>query len=158
MLQISPFLIPIVAILAGCAVAIITTISRNYTRSLEIRERIAMIEKGLVPPPEVDPRGFDRAMARQELYGYHARYRSPGRHRRVGIILMGVGFGLMLLIGSVDHPRDGFGVGGFLVVIGLAFLINGLFESRQEPWVPPASSQGQPGPSNSPTSSSDPHP
>ena len=42
-------------------------------RELEVRERIAMIERGLVPPPEVDPRGFDRAMDRYE------RYRVPRR-------------------------------------------------------------------------------
>ena len=35
-------------------------------RELRIRERIAMIEKGLVPPPEVDPAGFDRAMGRYD--------------------------------------------------------------------------------------------
>ena len=41
---------------------IVLTLSRARVRELEVRERIAMIERGLVPPPEVDPRGFDRAM------------------------------------------------------------------------------------------------
>jgi hypothetical protein len=59
-----PFLIPVVAILAGCAMAIAKTMAAARVRELEIRERIALIERGLVPPPEVDPSGFDRAMAR----------------------------------------------------------------------------------------------
>src|SRR5438105_1099162 len=91
-----PFLIPIVAIIGAFTTAIIATLSRARVRELEIRERIAMIEKGLVPPPEVDPHGFDRAMDRYD------RLRTPGmrprRHRSAGVTLMGVGFGLMVLI------------------------------------------------------------
>jgi hypothetical protein len=120
-----PFLIPIVAIIGSFTYVIVLTLSRARVRELEVRERIAMIERGLVPPPEVDPRGFDHAMDRYDRH----RYRSPGRHRRAGVTLMGVGFGLMLLIGVAgDSMSSGIGVGGFLVVIGLAFFINGLFE------------------------------
>ena len=69
-----------------------------------MRERIAMIERGLVPPPEVDPRGFDRAMSRYDRYASAP----PGRHRRAGVTLMGVGFGLMVLIGVAgESPRRG---------------------------------------------------
>ena len=58
----SPFMIPIVAIVGAFVYAIIQTLAKSRVRELEVRERIAMIERGLVPPPEVDPRGFDRAM------------------------------------------------------------------------------------------------
>ena len=81
-----------------------------------------------MPPPEVDPNAFER-----DLSGRfdHAVQRSSGRHRRVGIILMGVGFGLMILIGFAgQQPSKAIGVGGFLAVLGLAFLINSLFESH----------------------------
>jgi hypothetical protein len=125
-----PFIIPIVAIVSGCVVAIVATVTRNQVRALEIRERIAMIERGLVPPPEVDPRGFDRAMNRYDRRAM-SRYDQHGslRHRRVGIIFMGIGFGLMVLIAvSGDSLREGLGVGGFFVVMGLAFFINALFE------------------------------
>src|ERR1700704_5901363 len=131
-----PFLIPIVAIIGSFTFVIVLTLSRARVRELEVRERIAMIERGLVPPPEVDPRGFDRAMDHYDRY----RHRSPGRHRRAGVTLMGVGFGLMLLIGVAgDSMSSGIGVGGFLVIIGLAFFINGLFESPVEPYPPPGS-------------------
>jgi hypothetical protein len=136
-----PFLIPIIAIIGSFTYVIVATLSRNRVRELEVRERIAMIERGLVPPPEVDPRGFDRAMDRYDHYDRH-RYRSPGRHRRAGVTLMGMGFGLMLLIGVAgDSMSSGIGVGGFLVILGLAFFINGLFRSnhrtRRQDRVPP---------------------
>lgn len=125
-----PFIIPIVAIVSGCVVAIVATLARTQVRALEIRERIAMIERGLVPPPEVDPGGFDREMNRYDRRMMRRRDRhSSFRHRRVGIILMGIGFGLMVLIAfSGESVREGLGVGGFFVVLGLAFFINALFE------------------------------
>jgi hypothetical protein len=123
-----PFLIPIVGIICSFAFVIVLTLSRGRVRELEVRERIAMIERGLVPPPEVDPRGFDRAMDRHDRYDRY-RERAPGRHRRAGVTLMGVGFGLMVLIGVAgDNLSSGIGVGGFLVIMGLAFFINSLFE------------------------------
>src|SRR6185436_14577120 len=134
-----PFLIPIVAIIGAFTYAVVQTLARARVRELEVRERIAMIERGLVPPPEVDPRGFDRAMDRYERY----RERSPGRHRRAGVTLMGVGFGLMLLIGVAgDSMSSGIGIGGFLVIMGIAFFVNSLFENRRDeyPTAPRATS------------------
>ena len=132
-----PFMIPIVGTICTFAYVIVLTLSRARVRELEVRERIAMIERGLVPPPEVDPRGFDRAMYRYE----RQRYRSPGRHRRAGITLMGVGFGLVMLIGVAgDSMNAGIGVGGFFVIMGLAFFINSLFEQPRD-GAPPANSR-----------------
>jgi hypothetical protein len=143
-----PFLIPILAIIGAFTYAIVQTLARARVRELEVRERIAMIERGLVPPPEVDPRGFDRAMDRYERH----RDRSPWRHRRAGVTLMGVGFGLMLLIGVAgDSMSSGIGVGGFLVIMGLAFFINSLFEQRSDPY-PPAASRPTSGPFTPPDS------
>lgn len=126
------WLLGLAAIISWCVVAIVSTRARARVRELEIQERIAMIEKGLVPPPEVDPGGFDRAMHRYDRH----RHRAPGRHRRAGIILIGVGFGLMALIALAgDEPQTGAGVGGFLVVLGVAFLVAGVFDdtSRHDP-------------------------
>jgi hypothetical protein len=136
-----PFLIPIVGIICTFAFVIVLTVSKARVRELEVRERIAMIERGLVPPPEVDPRGFDRAMNRVE----RARYRSPGRHRRAGVTLMGVGFGLVMLIGVAGGSmNEGIGVGGFFVIMGLAFFVNSLFDHPRDeyPPMPPRSSTG----------------
>jgi len=134
------FMIPIVAIIGGITSAIVATVMRARVRELEIKERIAMIERGLVPPPEVDPRGFEHAMNRYDrLADLSGRINRGGaRHRRAGITLLGVGFGLMFLIGIAgEEPHAGVGVGGFLVILGLAFFLNSFFEARQEPLPPP---------------------
>jgi len=132
------FLIPIIFTIGSFTYIIVLTLSRARVRELEVRERIAMIERGLVPAPEVDPRGFDRAMSRLER---HEVRHGSGRHQRAGVTLMGVGFGLMVLIGSAfGSVSAGFGVGGFLVIIGLAFFINGRFE-RPSDGVPQAASR-----------------
>ena len=141
-----PFLIPIVGTICTFAFVIVLTLSKARVRELEVRERIAMIERGLVPPPEVDPRGFDRAML---LMAERKRYRSPGRHRRAGVILMGIGFGLVMLIGVAGGSmNEGIGIGGFFVIIGLAFFINSLFDHRAEEYlpIPSRSAPGAPGP------------
>ena len=131
MFVVSPFLIPIAAILGGFDFVIVKTLVSARVRELEIRERIAMIERGLVPAPEVDPRGFDRAMNRFERR--ELRHGS-GRHRRAGVTLMGVGFGLMVLIAfTAGEPSVAIGVGGFLVVIGIAFFINSLIDGGSAP-------------------------
>lgn len=124
-------LIPLAAIVGAFATAISATMARARVRELEIRERIAMIEKGLVPPPEVDPRGFDRAMDRFD----HAQWTtSAGRHRRAGIVLVGVGIGLFFMIAIAGNEMNsGIGVGGFVAVLGLAFLVNSFFELRHQP-------------------------
>ena len=136
-----PFLIPIVGTICTFAFVIVLTLSRARVRELEVRERIAMIERGLVPPPEVDPRGFDRAMYRYERH----RYRSPGRHRRAGVTLIGVGLGLVMLIGVAGGAMsEGIGVGGFFVIMGLAFFVNSLFDHPGEDYPMPQRPNGNP--------------
>jgi hypothetical protein len=142
--DISAFWIPITVIIGAFIYAIFQTMARSRVRELEIRERIAMIERGLVPPPEVDPRGFDRVMHRLERHQFRS---GAGRHRRAGVTLMGVGFGLMVLIGFAGGDGEkALGIGGFLAVLGLAFFINSLIDNRVEPptgplsgpaWTPP---------------------
>jgi hypothetical protein len=126
------YLIPITGIIGLWAFMIIRSLARAKVRELEIRERIAMIEKGHVPAPEVDPRGFERAMVDRDYYRGGAY-----RFRRAGTTLIGVGLGLMVMITFAgDNPRTGIGVGGFLVMIGLAFLANGMFDRRPIPESP----------------------
>jgi hypothetical protein len=142
-MNLSPFLIPlmgimvpITAIIGAFVFIIIKTLAKARVRELEIKERIAMIERGLVPAPETDPRGFDRAISRIERR--ELRHGS-GRHRRVGVTLIGVGFGLMMLIGVAGSSlSEGVGVGGFLVIMGLAYVINSFFEERGGESHPPA--------------------
>jgi len=144
---VSPFMIPIVAIVGGLIVAAINSISRGRVRELEIRERIAMIERGMVPPPETDPHGFERQMHVVEQVQH--RY-AGSRFRSGGIIVMAVGFGLMLLIASSGPVREGVGVGGFLVILGLGLLVNSFFSSAPHP-APPRPPNSGPGGPNGPS-------
>lgn len=129
MRDLSPFVVAIVAITAWMVITVTRIISRNRVREMQIRERIALIERGLVPPPEVDPAGFDRVMKRYEGDPWQRRH-SPGRHLRAGIILIGVGVGVMLVIAAGSGSiRVAIGPGGFLVALGLAFVLIGLFDS-----------------------------
>jgi hypothetical protein len=137
------WLIPITVIAGGIAYAIVKEQGSARIREIKVRERIAMIEKGLIPPPEADPRGFERAMSavdRQERRDSHGepQYRSrrrprAARHRSGGIMLLGLGFGLMFMIGvGAGEPQLGIGIGGFLVLFGSALFVNSLFERREE--------------------------
>src|SRR4051812_43581753 len=95
---ISPILIPIIAIVGGLVFAAIKEISQGRVRELEVRERIAMIERGMVPPPETDPHGFERQMhAVDRMQHAHA----GTRFRTGGIVVISVGFGVMTLLSSV---------------------------------------------------------
>ena len=155
--NISFFLIPIVAIIGAFAYSIVNTLVRSRVRELEIRERIAMIERGLVPAPEVDPRGFDRAMGRLE-HRQQRVYPGGARHRRAGVTLIGVGFGLMVLIAfTAGEPSIAIGVGGFLVVVGLAFFVNSYIDNTSQvpmpeprPWSAPPSASISPTPAEPP--------
>ena len=122
-------LVPIAAILGFWFYLISRSQANARVRELQIRERIALIEKGLVPPPEVDPRGFDRAVWRDE---HRARRTFSHRHRSAGVTLIGVGLGLMLMIAFAgEDPQKAVGIGGFIVMLGVAFFVNSLFEQRQ---------------------------
>lgn len=139
---ISPFLIPIVAIGGGIVVAIVSTIAKGRVRELEIRERIAMIERGMVPPPETDPLGFERSL--RSVEGVQYRH-SGARHRSGGIVVMSIGFGLMLLIAFTSGEVNvGIGVGGFLVILGLGLFIVSLLGG------PPPLPPNYPGPDRRP--------
>ena len=135
--SLGPFLIPIVAIVGGILAGMVATVTKGRVRELEIRERIAMIERGMVPPPESDPEGFDRRM---HSVGIIQREHVAPRHRSAGVVLIAVGLGMMVLLTYAgDVPRQGLGIGGFIVILGLGFFVNSLFAPR--PTLPPRSNE-----------------
>ncbi len=127
-------------IVAGSVLMITTMANRRRMREMEHRERLAMIERGLMPAPEMDPGGFESA-ARLALPPDQ-----PGEgYRTAGVLMMGLGFGLMLLIGLTARKASvGIGIGGGWVIIGAASLINYYLitrrdeeRSRRQRWTPP---------------------
>lgn len=130
--EILALVVPIVAIVGWMIYAIVAVVMRARVHELQVRERIAMIEKGLVPPPERDPAGFERTMAApmppmppgggpMPAQGDYRQYRAY-KHRSAGITMAAVGFGLIVMM----YPN--YRVGGFLVVVGLGFIVSALFE------------------------------
>ena len=145
-----PFLIPIVAIVGGIMVAIVATISKGRVRELEIRERIAMIERGMVPPPEADPAGFERSLRSVEDFQYRHSGVGP-RQRSAGIIVMSIGFGLMMLISFTSGEVSvGIGIGGFLVILGFGLFLVSLWAAPPPPVRSPGSDRRSPTPGNGP--------
>jgi hypothetical protein len=124
----------LVLILAGGFVlALIGFIFRQRLRELAIKERIAMIEKGLVPSPEIDPARFDRLVGARPSFN-----RKAERYRSAGVIIMGVGVAMIILITFTSGaPGVAFGIGGALTIVGLAAFINGSMQAGEPP-NPPA--------------------
>ena len=116
-------------ILAGVAVLWMAMQSRRRIREMEHRERLAMIERGLIPPPELDPGLFERRSGLTPRLETQASARS----RSFGVIMIGLGLGLMLLISFASgEPSMGFGLGGAVMVLGAAFYVNSILSARQE--------------------------
>lgn len=127
----------VIIVLGGFGLIAYSFTSRQRMRELAVRERIAMIERGLVPPPEVDPAQFDRAVGetRRPASGFTVNTgrisTKAQRYRSAGVVLMGLGFGLLMLIGFAANALDvGFGVGGGIAALGVASFLNGVLLSR----------------------------
>jgi hypothetical protein len=107
-------------VFAGVAVLWIAMANRRAVREMEHRERMAMIQSGVVPAPEADPLAFEahmeaspRAMSRQE------------RWRTAGTLTIGFGLALLLLLWFTGGEEIAIGVGGAFTVLGASFLFNG---------------------------------
>ena len=113
----------------GFVIGTLAFIFRQRLRELAIKERIAMIEKGLVPSPEMDPARFEM------LVGLRRPLSSKGeRYRSAGVIIMGLGVAMIFLLAfAAGIPRVAFGVGGGLAILGLAAFVTGSMQAGAEP-------------------------
>lgn len=126
------FLMGLISLVGG--VIIIVVAIQQHTKKVEMRhrERLAMIERGLLPSPATDPAAFEAAMRR----GGSSRFVSAG------VAIVGLGLALMLLIGFAGGaPGPAVGVGGAIVVLGAAFLLNGYLQRQYQP-PPPRGTSG----------------
>ena len=136
-------------IVAGVTLMIAAMNNRRRFREMEHRERLAMIERGVMPSPESDPAGFEAAaglVPPPEPAGAQ-------RYRTAGVLLVGVGVGLMFLIGvAADASEAGIGIGGAWVSLGLACLLNHwlltrrALQERSGPWPAPPTRRPEPPP------------
>ncbi len=112
-------------------VFIIVTGIRHRAQSLEMahRERMAMIEKGIVPSPETNPghaawaAGATSSAGVQRMLYDRPTYSSQ-RSLTLGIVIVAIGVGFMILIGIAARTPDvAIGIGGAIVVVGVAFIV-----------------------------------
>jgi hypothetical protein len=120
-------------VLAGVAIMWMGMQSRRQIREMEHRERLAMIERGLVPSPELDPGGFEERMAVPRAQD------TPGsvRSKSAGVMMIGLGFAFMFLLSfTAGEPGVGIGIGGAFALIGAAFFVNALMLNKSQPYSP----------------------
>ncbi len=106
------FLIPVIAIVFGCGIAIIAIISEYLQKKKYYESLVKALETGK------DPGKIKEVFGEPE----HAKRNEPTRYLRRGIITIGVGAGLVLL-GLITANTWIMAIGGFLGVIGIAQLI-----------------------------------
>jgi hypothetical protein len=118
-----------IVLLSGLGLIAYTLSGRQRLRELAIKERIALIEKGLVPSPETDPARFETLVGLRRPVNNRAM-----RYRSAGVIIMGLGCSMLLLLAfAAGVPAIGLGVGGGLMVLGLAAFINGTLLANDAP-------------------------
>jgi hypothetical protein len=121
-------------ILAGVAVLWMAMQNRRTLREFEHRERLAMIDRGLMPPPERDPAGFESRSG----VGAQPERSGATRSRSAGIIMIGFGLALMMLIAfAAREPEVGIGIGGAFALLGAAFIFNAAALNRRDSAQPP---------------------
>jgi hypothetical protein len=123
-----------IMVLGAVTLIAIALRGRQRLRELAIKERIAMIERGVVPPPEVDPERFDRLLLAYAVQ--RASNPKSTRYRTMGVMLMGLGAALFMLLAFAAGVLEiAFGVAGGVFVLGIATYVNGSLVARD---VPPA--------------------
>jgi hypothetical protein len=130
-------LVSLATLIAGVVVIMVGLRYRAHITELRHRERMAMIDKGLLPPPEFEAAPVTRA--------------AQQRSRSFGIILVGLGFALMFLIGVAGGALDtGIGIGGAVAILGAAFIVRSIYATaaagtpRSQPSVPAGPGNDQP--------------
>jgi hypothetical protein len=117
-------------VVGGVVLMIAAMYSRQKVREMAHRERLAMIERGLIPSPETDPARFDAATGLAD--GASASPRPGARYRTIGIELIGLGVGLAFLIGLAGGSAEvGIGIGGAIAALGAASVVNAHLLSRK---------------------------
>jgi hypothetical protein len=116
-------------VLGGMGLVALLVRGRQRMRELAIKERISLIEKGLVPSPEADPAGFESFFGlRRPMNVVASRFQSAG------VLIMGLGLALAVLLSFVaGNPAVGVGLGGGLAILGMAAFINGALLAGDNP-------------------------
>ncbi len=117
-------------IISGVVMLWMAMQNRRHIRELQHKERMAMIERGIAPPPELDPEGFERTSGVKPA----RTTQSAPRARSAGILMIGFGLALMTLITMVSGSLStGLGIGGAFALLGGAVVLNSVLMERDKP-------------------------
>lgn len=117
-----------IVVFASLGVLWMAMVNRRAVREMEHRERLAMIQRGLLPAPESDPLGFEEGVEAFSGAGLKSE-----RWRTAGTLMVGLGVALMILLTfSAGEFSVGFGVGGAFAALGAAILYNGMHLGRSQ--------------------------
>jgi len=121
----------VVGMFSGVIVILMAMRQRSQQLEMQHRERMAMIERGQVP---METSQVHRPGGPAHLYQLSSRPGATGaRSMSLGIIVVAIGLGLMTLVSVAGgSPDAGVGVGGAIIILGLAFIANSLV-SRNYP-------------------------
>lgn len=137
-------LIPLTVTVGLLLLAALWILRSTRLRELKQRQVLAMIEKGMAPPPEMVPLDIDGVALPVR------RTTTGDRFRSGGIIVVGLGLAVGLIIGVAGaQPRVGIGIGTAILAIGAAMIVNGALardveDARPDTLPPPAVPPDQP--------------
>jgi hypothetical protein len=105
---------------------------RARIHELAHRERLAMIEKGLIPPAELHPGVADFSLGQAAVPGATPLSKTASRFRSAGVMFVGIGVAVATFIGlAAGQPNIGAGIGGGIVALGAAMIINAALSARE---------------------------
>jgi hypothetical protein len=110
--------------IAGVLVIFMAIRQRSQFLEMQHRERMAMIERGMTPGL-----GAGRGLARSGA--------AAPRFMTLGIITVALGLGLMSIISiAAGEPEVGVGIGGAIVIVGIALITNSAVSRNMAPASP----------------------
>lgn len=113
-----------VMILGGIYIILQAMTKRQRIVEMSHKERLAMIERGMVPPAHMAPAPAGHGFAPTQASGA-----TRARLLSGGIMVIAFGVGLILLIGvSGGATEAAFGIGGAIAVLGIALIGIGLVQ------------------------------
>jgi hypothetical protein len=123
-------LVFIVGMFAGVFIIFLGLRQRSLQLEMHHRERMAMIEKGMIPLADPESLHVRRVVSA----GPSSRYMS------IGIVIIGIGMALMMVISVAGgNPEAGIGVGGAIAILGAAFIVRSIVVRGETPADPAAS-------------------
>ena len=136
--DVSVVIVSALLFMSGLAVIWMAMQSRRQIREMEHRERLAMIERGLVPGMEIDPGALDRRFTPARA----PESRAASRARTGGVTLISLGLALMFMLTfAANQPEVGLGIGGAFALVGAGFYVNSvLINKANNAYVPAISS------------------